>query len=55
MNHTEELNHGSEAASKGRAKRKWREIEAIKERKRLERELMNIDYCYELESDDLEF
>lgn len=54
MNHTEELGN-NEKSSKGRAKRKWREIEALKERQRLEKELMDIDYCYDLESDDLEF
>ncbi|MCH8492632.1 DUF3545 family protein [Aliidiomarina sp.] len=55
MNHTDELG-SNEKTSKGRAaKRKWREIEAIQERQRLEKELMDIDYCYELETDQLEF
>lgn len=55
MNHTEELSNASEKSGKGRAKRKWREIEALKERKRLEKELMDIDYTYDLDGDDLEF
>ncbi|TRW50332.1 DUF3545 family protein [Aliidiomarina halalkaliphila] len=55
MNHTEELSNASEKSGKGRAKRKWREIEALKERKRLEKELMDIDYTYDLDVDDLEF
>ncbi|EGN74739.1 DUF3545 domain-containing protein [Aliidiomarina shirensis] len=51
----DELNN-TEKSSKGRAaKRKWREIEAIQERQRLEKELTDIDYCYDLETDDLEF
>lgn len=33
------------------AKRMWREIEAIQDRKRLERELMEMDVC--LDTDDL--
>ncbi|RUO23611.1 DUF3545 domain-containing protein [Aliidiomarina iranensis] len=55
----DELNSaGSNAdkSGKGRAaKRKWREIEAIQERQRLEKELTDIDYCYDLETDDLDF
>lgn len=55
----DELNsagNNADKASKGRAaKRKWREIEAIQERQRLEKELTDIDYCYDLETDDLEF
>ncbi len=34
------------------AKRMWREIEAIRDKKRLERELMEMDVCLEL--DDIE-
>ncbi|CAM2740880.1 MULTISPECIES: DUF3545 family protein [Vibrio] len=31
------------------AKRMWREIEAIRDRKRLERELLEMDVCLELD------
>ncbi len=31
------------------AKRMWREIEAIRDRKRLERELLEMDICLELD------
>ncbi len=31
------------------AKRMWREIEAIRDKKRLERELMEMDVCLELD------
>jgi|GEM_PF-1195506 len=39
-------------SNSGRAKpskRMWREIEAIRDRKRLERELMEMDVCLELD------
>lgn len=31
--------------SKGNKKRKWREIEALKERQRLMKELQELDFC----------
>lgn len=34
-------------------KRKWREIEAIKDRKRLQKELMEMDCCMEYSLDDI--
>ncbi|BCL71087.1 conserved hypothetical protein [Vibrio nigripulchritudo MADA3029] len=36
------------------AKRKWREIEAIKDRQRLQRELMEMDVCNEYDLDDID-
>ena len=36
-------------------KRKWREIEALKDRQRLRRELADIDMFRDLSDDDLEF
>ena len=42
-------------ATKSRAvKRKWREIEAVKERQRLKRELEDIDWTIEPELVDIE-
>ena len=55
MNHTDKFAVGEKSSKARAAKRKWREIEAIQERQRLEKELMDIDYCYELETDELEF
>ena len=48
----------TQPARSGRAKpvkRKWREIEAIKDRQRLQKELMEMDVChdYSLEEIDL--
>ncbi|QIZ75489.1 DUF3545 family protein [Ferrimonas lipolytica] len=40
--------------SRGGKKRKWREIEAIKERARLRKELEDIDFCFDLEAELLE-
>jgi hypothetical protein len=34
-------------------KRKWREIEAIKDRQRLQKELMDLDVCSEYELDQI--
>ncbi|PJC86204.1 DUF3545 domain-containing protein [Vibrio sp. HA2012] len=34
-------------------KRKWREIEAIKDRQRLQRELMEMDICCDYSLDDI--
>ena len=56
MDHSEELTHVAEKSNKSRAaKRKCREIEALKERHRLRKELEDIDYCYECELEELEF
>ncbi|MCC5855686.1 MAG: DUF3545 family protein [Idiomarina sp.] len=55
MDHSEELNNVAEKSGKGRgSKRKWREIEALKERHRLKKELADIDYCLDYELDELE-
>jgi hypothetical protein len=35
------------------AKRKWREIEAIKDRQRLQKELMEMDCCMDCSLDDI--
>lgn len=54
MDHSQELNNVAEKPSKSRAsKRKWREIEELKERHRLRKELMDIDYCFDCELDEL--
>lgn len=55
MDHSEETNNVAEKSSKGRTKRKWREIEALKERHRLKKELADIDNAYELDLEELEF
>jgi hypothetical protein len=44
-------NHHSRSPRAKAAKRKWREIEAIKDRQRLERELMALDVCFDDSSD----
>lgn len=36
------------------AKRKWREIEAIKDRQRLQKELMDLDVCSDYRLADIE-
>ena len=36
-------------------KRKWREIEALKDRQRLRRELQDMDMCGSFKSDDFDF
>ncbi|MBA3988093.1 DUF3545 family protein [Aliidiomarina maris] len=55
MDHSEELKNVAEKTGKSRAaKRKWREIEALKERHRLRKELMDIDYCFDCELEELE-
>ncbi|WP_345332716.1 DUF3545 family protein [Ferrimonas pelagia] len=41
--------------SRSNKKRKWREIEAIKERARLRKELSDIDFCCDLESELMDF
>lgn len=56
MDHSEELRNVAEKSGKGRgSKRKWREIEELKERYRLRKELMDIDSCNEYELEELEF
>ncbi|MEC7690843.1 MAG: DUF3545 family protein [Pseudomonadota bacterium] len=35
-------------------KRKWREIEALQDRFKLEKELAEIDYCFEYELESME-
>ncbi|MCC5880680.1 MAG: DUF3545 family protein [Idiomarina sp.] len=55
MDHSEELKNVAEKTSKSRgSKRKWREIEALKERHRLRKELMDIDYCFDCELEELQ-
>ncbi|ADN74983.1 hypothetical protein Fbal_0772 [Ferrimonas balearica DSM 9799] len=41
--------------SRGGKKRKWREIEALKERQRLRKELEDIDFCNDAGDELLEF
>lgn len=38
---------------KSKSKRKWREIEALKDKHRLKRELEEIDHSFNYETDDL--
>lgn len=55
MDHSEELQKVSEKSSKGRAaKRKWREIEQLKEKYRLKEELAEMDYSYDLDLEELD-
>ncbi|WP_199610842.1 DUF3545 family protein [Flocculibacter collagenilyticus] len=42
------------AKTKTKTKRKWREIEAIKDKYKLKQELLDIDWNLSLASDDLE-
>ncbi len=54
MDNSEELKN-TEAKTKGqRSKRKWREIEMLKERHSLLKELEGIDYCSSYDLDELE-
>ncbi|WP_258807349.1 DUF3545 family protein [Pseudidiomarina sp. CB1] len=56
MDHSEELNGVEAKQNKSRrVKRKWREIEALKEKYRLRDELKDMDYGLDLELDELEF
>ncbi|WP_404401599.1 DUF3545 family protein [Idiomarina seosinensis] len=55
MDHSEELQQVSEKSSKGRAtKRKWREIEQLKEKYQLREELAEMDYCYDLDLEQID-
>jgi uncharacterized protein with WD repeat len=55
MDHSEELQKVSDKSSKGRAaKRKWREIEQLKEKYRLKEELAEMDYSYDLDLEELD-
>ncbi|WP_413285152.1 DUF3545 family protein [Vibrio sp. MA40-2] len=36
-------------------KRRWREIEAIKDRRRLQKELMELDVCNDYNLDEIDF
>lgn len=55
MDHSEELKNVTEKNGKSRAsKRKWREIEQLKERHQLRKELMDIDYCFDCDLEELE-
>nr|WP_086940338.1 DUF3545 family protein [Thaumasiovibrio occultus] len=51
----EDYDRPSRAARSKPQKRKWREIEALKDRQRLRKELMEIDQLGDLTLDDLEF
>lgn len=56
MDDSQELEHGAEQSTRSRAtKRKWREIEMLKERYSLLKELEGMDYCSSYELDDLDF
>lgn len=43
-----------EKQSRSRGKRKWREIESLKEKHRLQRELADIDASFKLNAEDLD-
>ncbi|WCE30211.1 DUF3545 family protein [Vibrio sp. SCSIO 43137] len=51
---TEMGNHQTRASRSKPAKRKWREIEAIKDRQRLQKELMDMDVCLDYNLDDID-
>ncbi|MBY6063794.1 DUF3545 domain-containing protein [Pseudidiomarina sediminum] len=56
MGHSQELGSVETKQSKSRrSKRKWREIEALKEKYRLKEELQDMDYGLDLELDELDF
>ncbi|RUO70937.1 DUF3545 family protein [Pseudidiomarina salinarum] len=56
MDHSDELSQNESKADKASAgKRKWREIEAIKEKYRLRQELQEMDFGLDLELDQLEY
>jgi len=46
--------HNTRSTRSKPAKRKWREIEAIKDRQRLQRELMELDVCQDDNFDDIQ-
>ncbi|MAD52522.1 MULTISPECIES: DUF3545 family protein [unclassified Idiomarina] len=55
MDHSEELQKVSEKSSKGRTtKRKWREIEQLKEKYRLREELTDIDSSFDIDLEEIE-
>lgn len=47
-------NQPSRAARSKPVKRKWREIEAIKDRQRLQKELMELDVCCDYSLDEID-
>ncbi len=56
MDHSDNLSQNESKADKASAgKRKWREIEAIKEKYRLRQELQDMDFGLDLELDQLEY
>lgn len=55
MDHSEELQKVSDKPTKGRAaKRKWREIEQLKEKYELREELAQMDYSYDLDLEEID-
>ncbi len=55
MDNSEELKNTQAKSARGRGvKRKWREIEMLKERHSLLKELEDIDYCFNYDLDELE-
>ena len=55
MDHSEELQKVNDKSGKGRAaKRKWREIEQLKEKYRLREELAEMDYSLDLDLEEIE-
>jgi len=55
MDHSEELKVVNEKNDKSRgSKRKWREIEAIKEKYRLRQELQDMDFALDIDLDEME-
>ncbi|CAB0151126.1 hypothetical protein PSI9734_01540 [Pseudidiomarina piscicola] len=56
MDHSQELNGVEAKQSKSRrSKRKWREIETLKEKYRLREELKEMDNDFDLELDEFDF
>jgi hypothetical protein len=47
-------NQPSKATRSKPVKRKWREIEAIKDRQRLQKELMELDVCCDYSLDEID-
>lgn len=52
--HSHEQSHQRDQQSERPAKRRWREIESIQERRRLQRELEEMDGCLDFSMTDLE-
>ncbi|MEX1222730.1 Protein of unknown function [Pseudidiomarina planktonica] len=56
MDHSEELSVVNDKSDKSRnSKRKWREIEAIKEKYRLRQELQEMDFGLDVDLEEMDF